>query len=110
MSLLSQPPHTVVVQPFTRVDGRYGDAWEPAGDPVEVRCAVQPISAEEIERLGVQADTTMRILCREWPFGPHSLVTYNGREFEQVGEARQYRMSRRTAHDDVVIRAVGAHG
>lgn len=110
MSLLSSPPHTVTAQPHKAVDGRYGQDWIPDGDPVEWQCAVQPMTAEEAERLGVQTETTMRIICRSWPFGPHTLVTYNGREFEQVGEARQYRMSRRTAHDDVVIRAVGSHG
>jgi hypothetical protein len=110
VSLLRKPPHTVLVQPHKAIDGRYGQDWVPDGEPVEVECAVQPLSADEAERLGVQANTTMRIICRRWPYGPHTLITYNGREYEQVGEARQYRMSRRTAHDDVIIRAVGAHG
>lgn len=100
----------MTVQPHKVVAGRYGQDWVPDGDPVEQPCAVQPISAEEAERLGVHTETTMRIICRRWPYGPHTLVVYNGREYEQVGEARQYRMSRRTAHDDVVIRAVGSDG
>lgn len=112
MSLLDFPPHVVLVQPYKRADGRYGDTWVADGGPVQVAGALQPQSAEEAgsASLGLSADTTWLFLCRSWPYGPHARVTHDGREFEQVGEARRYRMSARTSHDDVVLRAVGADG
>lgn len=112
MSLLDSPPHVVTVQPYARTPGRYGDEWAPAGEPVQVAGALQPSVSEEegAESTGLTTDTRWLFITRSWPYGPHTRVTHEGQEYEQVGQARRYRMSTRTQHDDVVLRTVGADG
>lgn len=116
MSLLDRGPHAVTVTPMVEVSDGMGSTLEP-GDPVAVsRVAVQPVSSDEAEALGVQAQTSYRVLGRgPWPGGINSLVRvdvgpYAGRMFDQQGEARLYGMSARTAHFDVVLTARGAEG
>lgn len=109
MSLLDRGPHTVTVQPKTAVPDRLGgNKYVNSGAPVDVRCSVQPLSAEELKTLGLEAVTTYRVLCRSWPGGIHSEVNWNGRPFSQHGEATVYSTGRRTAHTSVVIKAVDA--
>lgn len=110
MSLLDFPPHRVTVQPRKPVAGDYGDEWVPDGPPVVVGGALQPQTSAEEGNLDVLALETYTFICREWPFGPHSLVFHEGQEYEQIGAARRYRMSARTRHDDVILRLVGTDG
>lgn len=109
--LIDRGPHVVTVQPMRQADDRYGPgAWEADGDPVQVRGALQPAAETETAAPGVQTDTQFTFITRRWPYGPHTRVVYDGREYEQLGEARRYRMSPRTSHDDVRLRVVGADG
>lgn len=111
MSLLERPPHRVWVQRRKSVeDPRYGPGWVDDGNPVEVACAVQPATSTEATDLGLEITSLLTLITRAWPFGPHARVMFEGREFEQVGEVRRYRMSPRTTHDDVTLRAVGVDG
>lgn len=105
MSLLINPPHTLVVTPVVASEDRYGGTVLTPGVPVTVRGSVQPVSAEEAESLGVQAATSYRFIGREWPGGVHSTAVWEGRTFDQQGEARRYSMSPRTAHVDVILTA-----
>lgn len=114
MSLLDRGPHAVTVTPMVEVNDGMGSTLEP-GEPVPVpRVAVQPVSAEESEALGVQALTSYRVIGRgPWPGGMNSTVLvdagpFAGRVFDQSGEARVYGMSPRTAHFDVLMTARGA--
>lgn len=116
MSLLDRGPHTVTVTPMVEVRDSMGTTLEP-GAPVTVqRVAVQPLSADEAEALGVQARTAYRVIGRgPWPGGINSSIRvdtgpYAGRVFDQDGEARIYGMSPRTAHFDVAMTARGAEG
>jgi hypothetical protein len=107
VSLLDRGPHTLVVTPKVEVTDRYGGTTYVDGDPVTVRGSVQPVSTEETEALGVQVDTTYRFIGRDWPGGIHSTVVWDGRNWDQQGEARRYGMSPRTAHVDVILTARG---
>lgn len=114
MALIDNGPHAVTVTPMVTVKDSMGSTTTP-GAPVSVpRVAVQPVSAEEAESLGVQARTSYRVIGRgPWPGGINSTVTvdagpYAGRTFDQSGEARIYGMSPRTAHFDVLMTARGA--
>ncbi len=108
MSLLDRAPHTLTVTPKILETDRYGGTKTVDGEPVEVRGSVQPVSSEESGALGVQVDTTYRFIGRTWPGGPHSTALWDGRTFDQQGEARRYSMSPRTAHVDVLLTARGA--
>lgn len=114
MSLLDRGPHAVTVTPMVKVSDSMGTTIEP-GTPVAVdNIAVQPVSADEAEALGVQARTSYRVIGRgPWPGGINSTVRvdagpYAGRTFDQDGEARIYGMSPRTAHFDVLITSRGS--
>lgn len=110
MSLLDRGPHTVVVTPKVEVPDRYGGTSYVDGDPVNVRGAMQPVSADESEGLGVQADTSYRFIGRDWPGGIHATAVWAGRIFDQEGEARRYSMSARTTHVDVILTVRGTSG
>lgn len=105
MSILTRGPHVVTVTPKTKTTDRYGGTVWVDGEPVTVRGAVQPVSAEESESLGVQAATSYRFIGKEWPGGVHATAEWNGRVFDQQGEPRRYSMSARTAHVDVILTA-----
>lgn len=111
MSLLDNPPHEVTAQPYARnTPDTYGTTWGTEGDPVQVRGAFQTQTVAEQDEQGRQVEELFLFICRRWPFGPHTRVTFEGAEYEQVGAPRRYRMSPRTAHDDVILRAVGTDG
>lgn len=111
MSLLDRGPHSVTVTPMVEVEDSMGTTIQP-GTPVPlVGVAIQPVTAEESEALGVSVSTSYRIIGRSgWPGGVHSRVLIDvgpqaGRTFDQHGEARQYGMTQRTAHFDVIIKS-----
>jgi hypothetical protein len=108
VSLLDRGPHTLTVTPRTRTKDALGAAvWTPS-TPVEARGAMQPVSATESTELGLTTETVYRFLGRTWPGDVHAEVSWNGRPFEQVGEAKVHGMSPRTAHVEVILKARGA--
>lgn len=114
MPIIDRGPHTVVVTPMVVTQGAMGDKTTP-GDPVVVPLvAVQSVSAAELERVRL-TDTreVYQVIGRgTWPGGALSLVevTVGPRlgVFDQQGPARQYGMSPRTQHYDVLISARGS--
>ncbi|WP_461024676.1 hypothetical protein [Thalassiella azotivora] len=86
---------------------RYNAPTYTPGTPVEVRGVVQPVQADELQALGAaQTETVYRFIGRgPWPGGVHSTVTWDGREWDQLGEAKVYSTGRRTGHIDVLLRA-----
>lgn len=108
MSIIDRGPHTVEVTPKVKTSGSLGTEYK-NGPPVIVRrVAVQPISAEESQELGIVAHTSYRIIGRgKWPGGALSKVRVvvgpTNATFDQHGDARIYGMSKRTAHFDVTI-------
>lgn len=78
-------------------------------DPVEVRGTVQPLSAEESYQLGLTSEVVYRFLTvGPWPGGVHSRIWWDGREWEQLGEALHHTTGRLTRHVVVRFRAKGA--
>lgn len=69
--------------------------------PVDVEANVQYLSSSERETLGVQVATVARVLAREWPGGPRTKVFWDGRWWEQNGEALWFTRSVRTSHAEV---------
>lgn len=110
MSLLDRGPHTVLVQ-VRRQEGtdRYNAPnYVDDGTPVPISGSMQPLTADETYSLGIEANTAYKFLCRTWPGGIHSSATWNGRPFQQVGEARVHSTGRRTGHVTVVLQAESA--
>lgn len=107
MSILDKGAHEVTVVPRIETTGEYGEVVLTDGAPVVVPgCQVQPVSAEEADSLGAQATTIYRVLGRgPWPGGIVSRVEWDGRTWDQIGEARKYTNGRRTQHFDAIIRA-----
>lgn len=108
MSRLRRGVHEVAVTPIKASDGPYGP--EGHGEPVTVRCNVQPVSTEEAQDMGVSTVTAYRVKYfpgehggMGWPGGPYSRVTWRGRVFEQRGDALVSSMSPRTAHVKIII-------
>jgi len=116
MSLLDGP-HTVIVTPMNRTKNAYGTYTLTRQTPVEVkRVAVDPFGAGTygtLEGSGADdGDFNDQLIIRgrsKWPGGIRSIVEYEGREYDQVGEAKIFkRGSRRTHHFVVRIKARGA--
>ncbi len=105
---MSHTPHEVVVTPRIRTRDAGGAPVWADGTPVAVRAVVQPLTAVERVDLGLATETTRKVLTPEhWPGGLHSRITWDGRDWDQVGEARTYVTGRRSQHDEVVIKARG---
>lgn len=103
----------MVVTPKIKQRNAYGEWDRVPGTPVTVAgVMVQPFEASgasgaQNERSalgGPQADSQYRVTGRgPWPGGTHSEVAWNGRIWDQVGEAKVYSVSRRTSHFDARI-------
>lgn len=105
MSIYGNPPHTVTVYPVIQVDDGYGGTQPGEGEPVTVRCLVQPRAAEQVDAsAGYLAETVLDVFARSLPAGAWSRVTYDGDDYMVVSEPRRYGVSRRTAHDVATIR------
>lgn len=105
--LLDRPRHSVTVtEVASTTENPYGGDQPVYTAPTSVKCTVVPVSApQEIANLGVQAITTYKIFARTWPGGIHSIITWNGRMFDQVGEAEFWDVSPRTSHYEVLMQA-----
>lgn len=110
MSLLDRrAPHTVMVQNrgMTR-DPRGLPVMGPVGDPIPVRCMVEPVrdwsSSEEVETNGLQVVDMGIIRSRTWPGDVNSHVTFDGSMYETVGAPQHHSVSRRTRHYRVTIK------
>lgn len=112
MSFLDHGPHSVVVTPKVKVLNRYGDFDLIDSAPVTVSgVSVQPVARRTLNSLGngMQINSTHRIIGRgPWPGGVHSTIVYDGREWDQSGEAEVHNTGFGTHHFTVLIRAQSA--
>lgn len=107
--LIDNGPCSVMVQNRKSVADEYGSAtYAPDGDPILVRCVVNTVDSTEIEALGIQLEDAYRVICRRWPGDYRSLITWEGDEYEQVGNVRKYRNGMLSHHDDVLMKRTGA--
>ncbi|WP_346843738.1 hypothetical protein [uncultured Rothia sp.] len=107
--------HVVTVQPMHEdTYGSRGAVVQRLGAPVPYQVNVQPLSSSEIEEIGLKVATAYRV--KYWPQehggvpwagGPYSRITWDGREFDQQGEAMLSSMSDVTGHVRVVMTARG---
>lgn len=110
--LLDRNPHRVTVTPMRVVKDSMGSTLVP-GDPISLEVFIQPLDSDEVDDLGLQSKTSCRIIGRDgWPDGISAKVhidkgPYEGRTFDQDGEARRYGMSPRIYHYDVIITSRG---
>ncbi len=74
------------------------------GDPILVRGNRHPLSSDEIVSFGLRDFVTTSFHCLSWPGDPLCIVTLDGDEWDQVGEAQLYDMSPTTRHYEVVLR------
>ena len=86
----------------------YDDAGSPVysdDTPVTVTGGMmQPVSSTETDVLGTNLRTVYRWISRgAWPGGAHSTVVWEGRTFDQDGEARVFTSGRYTHHVEVLL-------
>lgn len=111
MSLLDSGPHVLDVWlAVESTDMNYGGTTKSyPGPAVSVTGAmVQPVTAADAYNLGVQADTTYKVICRNWPGGPYSKAVWQGRTLFQRGETTVHSVGRRTPHHSAVLVANSA--
>jgi hypothetical protein len=105
VSIYGNPPHVVTVYPVVEVDDGYGGTQPGEGEPVTVRCLVQPRVTESLDGAeGYLSASVLDVAARSLPAGAWSRVTYNDEDYTVVSEPLRYGVSRRTAHDVATIR------
>ncbi|WP_243063189.1 hypothetical protein [Humibacter sp. RRB41] len=111
MSLLTAPRHVVTVQNRQQVEGSIGqNELVNDGAPVKVRGNKHPLSSDEIVSFGLRDFVTMSFHSLSWPGSPLCVVTFDGAEWDQVGEAQLYDMSPSTRHFEVILRKRNSTG
>lgn len=113
MSLLDRrAPHVVWAQ--KREMGRTPDGLRlpiAIGDPIRVRCKVEPVrdwsSAEEEYFAGIQMKDLRVIYCRRWPADLNGYVLWEGDIYETVGQPQLYSASKKTSHMRITAQWIG---
>ena len=113
MSLLDRKaPHRAWVQ--ARKMERTADGlrdYVPDGDPVEIRCKVEPVrdwsSAEEEYLNGVQLRDLRVVYCRKWHGDVNATVLWDDDIYEVIGQPQLFKASHRTRHQRITIQWIG---
>lgn len=111
--LLDRAPHSVRVIPRKETKGDGGMiGLVPDGDPVEIRCTVQPVrewsTAEEVKLDGAQLLSLRRVFSRDWIGDSLALVQYGGWDFDIVGDPQYLDTgSRATWHWEITMQRAG---
>lgn len=112
MSTLRKGKHTVAVQAMEEEITSRGLVVQKPGAVVTLSVNVQPLQSAEAESIGVSVSTSYRLKYFPnahggvpWPGGAYSRITWQGREYDQVGEATLSSMSSTTSHYRVVMKA-----
>lgn len=106
MSLLDRKHQELKGFPQIKTKNAYG-TWDLTdGPPFTFWASVQSVTVEEAAALNVSATTTKRCIGRgPWMGGTHTVIEWAGRRWDAKGEDREYLMSRRTEHFDIIIQA-----
>jgi len=114
VSALTSGPDTVICRPRVVIgQDRTGSDKLGPGTPVTFRgVSVQPAglaafgSAEDPGY--VNADyVILKAFTPPWPGGPHTTVTWNGQEYDQVGVVKRFGRGKRSRHEEIKIKARG---
>lgn len=112
--MLRRGKHIVTVRTAETKLGPRGQIVEEWHDAGTFRANIQPVSSSEREAIGVNVETVYRLLYfpqvhgSPWPGGAYSRITWNGREYDQLGEAMLSSMSSRTGHVRILMKARGS--
>lgn len=105
MSLLDNGPHTVKVWVMEKHRTKYG-TWQytrPA-EPLEIKnVTFQPTGGNSMTAFEAKDDKSVndQNIIRGpgiWPGGSHSIIEFEGIEYDQVGKPKQYSVGVRTKH------------
>ena len=115
MSAIDNGPDTVTVTTMVPAAERdqYGNYKLVPGTPVTYTgVSVQPAGLAAFGRAeddgNINIDYVIYLgIKKTWVGGPHSLVTWNGVQYDQVGVVKFYHRGRRTKHQEVKIKARG---
>lgn len=109
MSLIDGGPEVLQVWPERTIrDARGNYVRQPVktGPGIAVRGRMQPASSEETATDGQLVSTLWAFIGRVFPAGPWAAVTWDGRDWDVVGEPAVHRgASPRTSHVSVLLRA-----
>ncbi len=105
MSLLDGPHVVQVYVEVDDVDDDQNPVRVPGDEPVACRGRMQPAGAEESAAVGVELTTLYRFITRSFPAGASGRVSFDGRDWDVVGEPMRRRDSATTSHDTVLLRA-----
>ena len=99
-------PDTVAVYPPAKTKNSVGGwDYEHPENPVAVKtgCTVQPLATEEGENQNINPFV---LRCRgPWPWGSTTRIVWEGRAFDQDGEAKVHAIGRFTSHVEVHLLA-----
>lgn len=117
MSLLTNGPDTVTVKTQVVVgkDRTGSNKLGPGPSKTYTGVSVQPaglaaFGRAEDDRYGTQVNVDfviMKALTPAWIGGPHSIVVWNGEEYDQVGVVRTHGRGRATKHQVIKLKARG---
>lgn len=82
-------------------DDRYGLGANRWIDPIEVACSPQWVQARQENSIGLAPDSDVIVFSKTWGFPAQSRFFWQGKTFEQVGEAMFFYGSKRTEHFEV---------
>ena len=114
MSLLDSGPHEVTVYPqVVTGKNKYGTWNTERGEGVVLTgVSVQPYGAGSMS--GLESDDETSINDQKtvrgvlpWPGGVHSIIVFEGEEFDQIGLPKEYTQGVRTQHYMVRIKRRG---
>lgn len=115
MSLITQGPHTVTVYPMVITGKTKYGTWKTtrgAGIVLD-NVRVENHGAGSLSALESEDGTTVNDQKKvkgalPWPGGTHSIVEFEGVEYDQVGLPKEYTQGERTQHYVVRLRRRGA--
>ena len=118
MSALTRGPHTVVCTPRIVIgqDRTGSNKLGPGPSKTYTGVYVAPAGlaafgqAEDVRTGGTVVNSDyviMKALVPRWVGGPHSIITWDGNEYDQVGVVRTYSRGARTKHEIIKLKARG---
>ena len=119
MTLLTNGPHTVTVYPMVGTKNKYGTFDLTRGEGIVLEgVTVQNYGAgslsglESDEETSINDQKTLRGALTDelpaWPGGMHSIVDWEGVEYDCKGLAKEYKQGLRTKHFMVRLKRRGA--